>query len=116
MKKVIILLNYFSVYWLILVFVAAGYTYLKYDVWPEYSNPDPKSVFLNSYELLFFSFIYVTHVVSVIFLANLVHLLYSYFKFKKVELNHSHYLFICNVIFLVISLKYPIGPIEWFMD
>ena len=110
-----VLLNYLSVYWLVILFISVFYIFIVYGYFPELSRPDPKNVIPN-FNILFIIYNSIGWTLIICLVLNTVHIFLSIINKKKWIDPSMIFLFI-NLMLLIIQIFIdPFGFNAWFFD
>lgn len=116
MKSILNWLNPFSLFWALIIYGTAFYVYKELGYVPQYSNPDPKEIITN-FDVLFKLFILSIPFLIIVSSLNIIYLLNSYIKRRKLYFLPSFFFPLLSIILLGIVIGIdPGGYLNWFLD
>ncbi|HBG71529.1 MAG: hypothetical protein A2W93_05960 [Bacteroidetes bacterium GWF2_43_63] len=108
-------INYFSSYWIVVLYGTALYVYLKTGQLPEFSHPDPKEA-IPGFETLFIMFNYSVFFILAGFVLNLIFIIRKW-NIKIIFHDGSFVFYLINATLWLINSRVDfLGVTEWFFD
>lgn len=108
-------INLIGTYWILLLYGSVFYAYFITGGFPEFSRPDPKAV-IPQFNLIFEIYNYVLIVIFTGLVLNIWYVYNRVIKERKIP-DYSTWVFLINVLFLVITIMFdPWGFNNWFFD
>lgn len=108
-------INYFSSYWIVVLYGSAFYVFIKTGQFSEISRPDAPDI-LPHYQLLYKLFAYSTAFVVLGLILNLFFILKT-MRFKIIVKDFSFIFFIINAMLWLLTLVVDyFRVLEWFLD